>query len=107
MEVRRLGVDEGARLREIRLRALLEAPDAFGSTFEETVARPLEELARAAREVTDICRYEGRRRRWRRAVRTGRAPRETYTSYCVSERSGKRCSISVIGSMSSAVTDFK
>ena len=40
MNVRRLGIDEGARLRAIRLRALQEAPDAFGSTFEEAVARP-------------------------------------------------------------------
>jgi ribosomal protein S18 acetylase RimI-like enzyme len=42
MEVVRLTVDEGARLRTIRLRSLRDAPDAFGSTYDETVARPLE-----------------------------------------------------------------
>ena len=34
-----LGATEGARLRSIRLRALQDAPDAFGSTFEEALAR--------------------------------------------------------------------
>ena len=38
----RLSAKEGPRLRTIRLRALLDAPDAFGSTFEEAVARPEE-----------------------------------------------------------------
>jgi GNAT superfamily N-acetyltransferase len=38
----RLSPEEGSRFRAIRLRALLEAPDAFGSTFEETAARPME-----------------------------------------------------------------
>lgn len=33
---------EGPRLRAIRLRALLDAPDAFGTTFEEAVAQPAE-----------------------------------------------------------------
>jgi GNAT superfamily N-acetyltransferase len=35
----RLTAEEGPRLRTIRLRALLDAPDAFGSTLEETAAR--------------------------------------------------------------------
>jgi len=38
--VKQLATDEGPRLRSIRLRALLDAPDAFGSTLEETAARP-------------------------------------------------------------------
>jgi GNAT superfamily N-acetyltransferase len=38
----RLTADEGLRLRTIRLRALLDAPQAFGSTSEETAARPSE-----------------------------------------------------------------
>jgi len=33
---------EGERLRTIRLRALHDAPDAFGATLEEAEARPLE-----------------------------------------------------------------
>jgi hypothetical protein len=37
-----LTAEEGPRLRAIRLRALLDAPDAFGSTFEETDAQPPE-----------------------------------------------------------------
>jgi GNAT superfamily N-acetyltransferase len=36
----RLTVEDGQRLRAIRLRALRDAPDAFGSTFEEVAARP-------------------------------------------------------------------
>src|SRR5436190_9375583 len=42
MRLERLSVDKGPRLRAIRLRALLDAPDAFGSTYEEIVARPAE-----------------------------------------------------------------
>ena len=40
LRLERLDSHEGLRLRTIRLRALLDAPDAFGSTFEETSARP-------------------------------------------------------------------
>jgi ribosomal protein S18 acetylase RimI-like enzyme len=47
--VRRIRADEGARLRDIRLRALADAPDAFGSTYSDTVTRPPEMwTARAA-----------------------------------------------------------
>ena len=42
MEIERLALDEGLRLRTIRLRALADAPDAFGSTYAEVAARPLE-----------------------------------------------------------------
>ena len=49
--VERLAVDEGPRLREIRLRALSDAPDAFGSTFEEAAARTAETWAQQLREL--------------------------------------------------------
>jgi ribosomal protein S18 acetylase RimI-like enzyme len=32
VEIRRIGKDEWQELRELRLRALIDAPDAFGST---------------------------------------------------------------------------
>ena len=38
MQVRRLGSDEWERFRSVRLRALADAPDAFGATFEEEMA---------------------------------------------------------------------
>jgi ribosomal protein S18 acetylase RimI-like enzyme len=40
MELRELRADEGLAYREIRLRALREAPDAFASTLEEESAQP-------------------------------------------------------------------
>jgi GNAT superfamily N-acetyltransferase len=42
VRVERLTVDEVPRLRAIRLRALADAPDAFGSTLAEAAARPPE-----------------------------------------------------------------
>lgn len=42
MEIVRLGPGDEARLRTIRLRALRDAPDAFGSTAVEVAARPPE-----------------------------------------------------------------
>lgn len=41
MEVRRIQAGEGAVLREARLRALADAPLAFGSTLAEMQAQPL------------------------------------------------------------------
>jgi hypothetical protein len=40
VEIRRIRADEGRRLRALRLRALADAPTAFGSTVVETRARP-------------------------------------------------------------------
>src|SRR5688500_4714869 len=42
VRVERLTVDEVPRVRAIRLRALADAPDAFGSTLAEAAARPPE-----------------------------------------------------------------
>lgn len=42
MNIEQLGPGSEERLRAIRLRALRDAPDAFGTTFEEAIARPLE-----------------------------------------------------------------
>jgi GNAT superfamily N-acetyltransferase len=42
MEIQRLTVEEGARLRAIRLRVLHDAPDAFGTTLEESLLWPPE-----------------------------------------------------------------
>lgn len=39
MEIRRIRGDEWGELRDLRLRALQDAPDAFGSTFEEESVR--------------------------------------------------------------------
>ena len=41
-EIHRLRRGEGERLRAIRLRALRDAPSAFGTTFEEAAAWPLD-----------------------------------------------------------------
>lgn len=40
VEIRRIRADEGLRLREVRLRALAEAPMAFGSTLAREQAFP-------------------------------------------------------------------
>jgi ribosomal protein S18 acetylase RimI-like enzyme len=40
VDVRRVRLDEWRELREVRLRALADAPDAFGTTHAEAVARP-------------------------------------------------------------------
>ena len=50
--VRALALDEWPLLRDIRLRALADAPDAFGRTFEEERERPdAEWAAQLARSV--------------------------------------------------------
>lgn len=50
MDVRRIRADEGPRLRALRLRALADAPTAFGSTFAEEHARPRGQWDRLAGE---------------------------------------------------------
>ena len=48
LEVRRIGAGEGPQLRDIRLRALRDAPAAFASTYDEEAARPAEAWSAAA-----------------------------------------------------------
>jgi ribosomal protein S18 acetylase RimI-like enzyme len=43
--LRRLRADEAGPLRELRLRALREAPGAFAETYEEALARPAQDWA--------------------------------------------------------------
>jgi GNAT superfamily N-acetyltransferase len=42
MEVRRVRPDEWQSLRDVRLKSLADAPDAFGSTYAESLERPEE-----------------------------------------------------------------
>jgi GNAT superfamily N-acetyltransferase len=42
IRIEQLTAGEGQRLRSIRLRALRDTPDAFGSTLEDASARPAE-----------------------------------------------------------------
>src|SRR5687767_15349606 len=51
LRVEQLTLDEAPRLRAIRLRALADAPDAFGSTFEEAAARPAETWSQQLRDL--------------------------------------------------------
>ncbi|MGP4095141.1 GNAT family N-acetyltransferase [Nonomuraea sp. KM90] len=45
IDIVQLGPDEGARLREVRLRALRDSPDAFGSSYGREVEFPPEKWA--------------------------------------------------------------
>lgn len=51
MEVRRIRAHEGPRLRALRLRALADAPTAFGSSLAEEEAHPQEYWEHFAREA--------------------------------------------------------
>lgn len=43
--IRRLGAEDAAEYQALRLRGLRESPEAFGSSYEEEVDRPLEMVA--------------------------------------------------------------
>jgi RimJ/RimL family protein N-acetyltransferase len=49
MVIRRLDEDDAEEFRALRLGALLESPEAFGSSYEETAAQPAEILTRRLR----------------------------------------------------------
>lgn len=53
MLIRRLSEADGAEFRALRLRALQESPEAFGSSYEETAAQPAEYLTRWLRSDPD------------------------------------------------------
>jgi ribosomal protein S18 acetylase RimI-like enzyme len=58
VELRRLRAGEAARIRELRLRALQESPEAFGSCYEHELELPAEHWERLAdaseRAATEI-----------------------------------------------------
>ena len=49
MIIRRLDESDAAAFRVLRLHALQESPEAFGSSYEETLAQPLEWMAERLR----------------------------------------------------------
>ena len=51
--VRAVRAGEAERLREVRLRALSESPDAFAASAEEEAAMPAQEWARRAADAAD------------------------------------------------------
>lgn len=64
--VRRIGRDDGPTLREVRLRALRDAPGAFGQTMADAQSRPMSEWVATARAASS-----GDSRAWFLAVRWG------------------------------------
>jgi GNAT superfamily N-acetyltransferase len=60
MDIQRLSIDEGLRLRTLRLRALADAPDAFSSTFAEVAAHPLDMWRQQLQEIaTFVAVHDG------------------------------------------------
>ena len=57
--VRRIEPDDGDLLRELRLRSLRDAPEAFGQTVEDATAREVEDWQQLARQSS-----AGERRAW-------------------------------------------
>ena len=53
MTIRQLDEEDAAAYRELRLRLLRDAPEAYGTTYEEAVARPLEHTAARLRAQQD------------------------------------------------------
>ena len=51
IDIKRLAADAGLRLRTIRLRALVDAPDAFGTTYDEAAAQPLDSWTAQLQEI--------------------------------------------------------
>ena len=53
MNIRLLGESDAQLYKEIRLRALKNDPEAFGSTYEQEVNRPLEKFAERIQYTKD------------------------------------------------------
>lgn len=51
IDIKHLAADEGLRLRTIRLRALADVPDAFGSTYDEAAARPMDSWTKQLQKI--------------------------------------------------------
>ena len=52
ISIRRIAPNEGPLLREVRLRALLDAPEAFGQTVEEAAALAMSQWKRRASQAS-------------------------------------------------------
>jgi len=50
VRIRRINPDDGPLLRDLRLRSIADAPDAFGQPLEEARRRPEQEWRRSARQ---------------------------------------------------------
>ena len=59
VEIERLSVGDGQRLRAIRLRALQDAPQAFATTFDEAAARPLDDWDRHLEQIATFVAVTG------------------------------------------------
>ena len=59
VSIRRIEADDWAALRDVRLRSLLDSPDAFGQRYEDALAMPDDELRQIARSAA-----AGDRRAW-------------------------------------------
>ena len=61
MEIQRLTTEETERLRELRLRSLRDAPDAFAARLDVTAARPHESWVQQLRDLaTFVAVIDGR-----------------------------------------------
>ncbi len=58
IRLEQLRPDEGPRLRAVRLRALLDAPDAFGTTFEQASAWGADAWAQQLRDLVTFVAVE-------------------------------------------------
>jgi GNAT superfamily N-acetyltransferase len=77
-----LGPNEGARLRSLRLRSLQDAPDAFGSTYEEAAIRTSDEWTKQVIELPTFVAMDADRDV--AMVRCARDPNKSDTAWLLS-----------------------